>query len=46
VTRSRLEAPRYLFERGLLGCAQRALGRLRFPATGAPTLVTFPVHLG
>jgi hypothetical protein len=46
VTKSRLRAPRYLFGKGLLGCAQRALARLRFPATGAPTLVTFPVHLG
>lgn len=46
VTKSRLHAPRYLFQQGLLGCAQRALRGLRFPATGAPTLVTFPVHLG
>ena len=45
VTRSRLQAPRYLFEHGLLGCAQRALGRMKFPATGAPTLVTLPVNL-
>jgi hypothetical protein len=46
VTRSRMHAPRYLFEHGLLACAQRALGRMRFPATGAPTLVTLPVDLG
>lgn len=46
VTKSRMQAPRYLFEHGLLGCAQRALGRLKFPATGAPTLVSFPVNLG
>lgn len=46
VTKSRLQAPRYLFEHGLLGCAQRALGRMKFPATGAPTRVSFPVHLG
>jgi hypothetical protein len=45
VTRSRLQAPRYLFEKGLLGCAQRALGRMRFPATGAPTVATVPVNL-
>jgi hypothetical protein len=45
VTRSRLQAPRYLFEHGLLGCAQRALGRMKFPATGAPTVVTLPVNL-
>ena len=46
VTRSKLQAPHYLFENGLLGCAQRALGRMRFPVSGAPTLVTFPVNLG
>jgi hypothetical protein len=45
VTRSRLEAPHYLFEHGLLGCTQRALARMHFPATGAPTLVTIPVEL-
>ena len=46
VTRSRVQAPRYLFEKGLLPCVQRALGRMKFPATGAPTLVTLPVNLG
>lgn len=46
VTRSRLEAPRYLFEHGLLACAKSALGRMKFPATGAPTVVTIPVNLG
>lgn len=46
VTKSRMQAPRYLFEHGLLGCAQRSLGRLKFPATGAPTFVSFPVNLG
>jgi len=46
VTRSKLQAPHYLFQKGLLGCAQRALGRMRFPSSGAPTLVTFPVNLG
>ncbi len=46
VTRSRLQAPHYLFEKGLQGCAQRALGRIRFPSSGAPTIVTFPVNLG
>jgi hypothetical protein len=45
VTRSRVQAPRYLFEHGLLGCTQRALGRIHFPATGGPTLVTIPVTL-
>lgn len=46
VTRSRLQAPRYLLEHGLLACTQRALARMKFPATGAPTIVTLPVNLG
>jgi hypothetical protein len=46
VTKSRIEAPHYLLEHGLLACIQRALRGLHFPATGAPTLVTFPVNLG
>ncbi|MEJ7603025.1 MAG: hypothetical protein WKG01_34380 [Kofleriaceae bacterium] len=46
VTRTKIQAPHYLFEHGLLACVQRATGRLRFAATGAPTLVTFPVNLG
>ena len=46
VTRSRIQAPRYLFEHGLLGCTQRALGRIHFPATGGATIVTLPVNLG
>jgi len=46
VVKSRVEAPHYLFEHGLLGCTQRAVGRIHVPATGAPTLVTLPVNLG
>jgi hypothetical protein len=46
VTRSRVEAPHYLFDHGLLGCTQRALGRMHFPATGGATVVTFPINLG
>ncbi|HEU4735117.1 MAG TPA: hypothetical protein VFT22_44805 [Kofleriaceae bacterium] len=46
VIRSRVQAPRYLFEHGLLACTQRAVGRMRFPATGGATLVTLPVNLG
>ena len=46
VTRSRIQAPHYLFEHGLLGCAQRALGRMHFPAVGGATIVTLPVNLG
>jgi hypothetical protein len=46
VTRSRVQAPRYLFEHGLLACTQRALARMHFPATGGATIVTLPVNLG
>jgi hypothetical protein len=46
VTRSRIQAPHYLFEHGLLGCTQRALGRMHFPPTGGATIVTLPVNLG
>ena len=46
VIRSRLQAPHYLFEHGLLGCMQRAVGRMHFPATGGASLVTVPVNLG
>lgn len=46
VSRSKLQAPRYLFEKGLLTCVQRAVGRMKFPSTGAPTAVTLPVTLG
>jgi hypothetical protein len=46
VTRSRIQAPHYLFEHGLLGCTQRALGRVHFPAAGGATIVTLPVNLG
>jgi hypothetical protein len=45
VTRSRVQAPHYLLEHGLLGCIQRALGRIHFPATGGATQVTIPVEL-
>lgn len=46
VTKSRVQAPRYLHGKGLLPCVRRALGRMKFPATGAPTQVTLPVNLG
>jgi len=45
VTRSKLQAPHYLFEHGLLACIKPALARLKFPATGMPTLVTMPINL-
>ena len=43
VARSRVQAPRYMFGQGLLGCVQRELGGWHFPSTGSPTLVTLPV---
>jgi len=45
VTRSKLQAPHYLFEHGLLACIKPALARIKFPATGMPTLVTMPINL-
>jgi hypothetical protein len=44
VSRSRVQAPRYLFSQGVLACIQRSLRGFHFPATGAPTLVTLPVN--
>lgn len=46
VTKTKIQAPHYMFEHGLTGCTQRAASHLHFPATGAPTLVTLPVNLG
>lgn len=46
VTKSRVQAPHYMQEHGLPSCVQRALGRMKFPATGAPTSVSLPVTLG
>lgn len=45
VSRSRVQAPRYLHSQGVLPCVQGALRSMKFPATGAPTLVTLPVNL-
>jgi hypothetical protein len=45
VSRSRVQAPRYLHNQGVLACIQRAVRGMKFPPTGAPTLVTLPVHL-
>jgi hypothetical protein len=45
VSRSRVQAPHYMFSQGVLGCVQGAVKGMKFPATGAPTLVTFPVNL-
>lgn len=45
VTKAKLSAFRYMFEQGLLSCVRRAVESLRFPATGAPTLVTLPMEV-
>ena len=45
VARTKLQAPHYLFEHGLLPCIKPALAQMHFPATGMPTLVTMPIHL-
>jgi len=45
VTRSKLQAPHYLFEHGLITCIKPALAHIKFPATGMPTLVTMPINL-
>jgi hypothetical protein len=44
VTKSKLQAPRYMLEHGLLGCVQRAVKAMKFPATGMATLVTMPIN--
>jgi len=44
VIKSKVQAFHYMFEHGLLGCIQHAVGRMKFPATGASTLVTMPIN--
>jgi hypothetical protein len=43
VSKSRVQAPRYTFQKGLLTCVQRAAGRMKFPAVGGSTSVDVPV---
>lgn len=45
VSKLRVQAPGYLLKNGLYECASRATGKMRFPATGAATLVTVPFDL-
>lgn len=45
VTKVRMRAPAYLFDHGFQPCARRAAKNLRFPSTGAPTVVTAPFDL-
>lgn len=46
VIKTKLQAPHYLFGKGLAACVARAARRMKFPATGAPTRVTLPINLG
>lgn len=45
VSKVRMQAPSYLLKNGLFECASGAARRMRFPATGAQTLVTVPFEL-
>ena len=45
VTRTRVRAPAYLFEQGFYPCASKAARSMRFPATGAATVVEAPYDL-
>jgi hypothetical protein len=45
VSKTRVHAPAYLFAHGFYGCARKAARALRFPATGAPTVVEAPYDL-
>lgn len=45
VTRVRVGAPRWLMEHGFADCATAGARRMRFPATGAPTIVDAPYHI-
>jgi hypothetical protein len=45
VTKVRMRAPQYLFAHGFQACARGAAKSLRFPSTGAPTVVTAPFDL-
>jgi hypothetical protein len=44
VIKSKVQGFHYMFEHGLLACVQRAVARMKFPATGASTLVTMPIN--
>lgn len=45
VQKVRVGAPRWLMEHGFADCASAAARRIRFPATGAPTVVNAPFHV-
>lgn len=41
----RVRAPSYLIKNGLHGCSAQAVRKMRFPSTGAATVVTVPLDL-
>ncbi len=45
VQKVRVAAPRWLMEHGFADCASSAARRIRFPSTGAPTIVNAPFHI-
>jgi hypothetical protein len=45
VSKVRLRAPSYLMQQGLHPCVTRAVRAMRFPATGAATVVSVPFDL-
>ena len=45
VQKVRVGAPRWLVSHGIADCASAAARRIRFPATGAPTVVNAPYHI-
>ncbi|GEM_PF-1452754 len=44
VTKAKVQGFHYMFEHGLLACVQRATSKMKFPGTGAFTLVTMPIN--
>jgi hypothetical protein len=44
VIKSKVQAFHYMFEHGLLACVHAAVGKMKFAATGASTLVTMPIN--
>ncbi len=45
VSQVRVGAPRWLVDHGLADCVSAAARRMRFPATGAATIVDAPYHI-
>lgn len=46
VTRTRVHAPAFMHEAGLLACMRGAAKRMRYPAVGGSTVVTIPFPIG